>query len=335
MPPALSEDENDVEQSSEVVPLTFASSGLAVEHDGDDCTVEKSPLRRSTRQASQAASAFITQHRGARNTLRSHFTPLASSITLPTATPAKPTFTPPTVPSLQVPSLIAQPQQLTCAALFRFQSPAQPDVVILTPDGCRLYFIHSFLSPLGVSLFRSFLDSLDDWQTGTLYGHPLPRVSKWYAAEPYKYAAKRWPHFPHPPFLLHVQSLLTTHLRSTVDGACSELTTCLVNKYRGGSDSMGRHSDDEAELGLQPSIASLNIGTARTFCMARREAPAEGGKRRTVRFELTEGSLLLMSGRTQEEYVHWVPKQAEREGVRYNLTFRPWLRSSGVSDVGK
>ena len=207
---------------------------------------------------------------------------------------------------------------------------------IITPDGCRIYYVRSFLSPLGVSLFRSFLDSLDDWQTGTLYGQPLPRVSKWFGAgESYKYAAKRWPSFAHPPFLLHAQRLLTQHLRASVDAACRELTTCLVNKYRGGSDSMGKHADDEAVLGPEPSIASLNIGRERTFCMARKVAPADGSKRRTVKFELAEGSLLLMAGRTQEEWVHWVPKQAEREGVRYNLTFRPWVGEAEVDRKGK
>ena len=192
--------------------------------------------------------------------------------------------------------------------------------------------MRSFLSPLAISLFHCQLSSLDGWQTGTLYGHPLPRVSKLYGDEPYKYAGKRWPNFPHPPFLRHVQSLLTVHIRRTLDPQCQRLTTCLVNKYRDGTDSMGKHSDDEVELGAEPSIASVNIGQTRTFCMARKDAPSGGGKRRTIPFELAEGSLLLMSGRTQQEFVHWVPKQPDREGVRYNMTFRPALGTQLVGE---
>ena len=291
LPPALADEEANAGQSCDVAPLTFASStSTAVQRTDEAMAMDREPLRRSTRRASQAASASITQH-GTRNNIRNHFAPAVSS----PAASATPTATP-SVGVSSLPALLAQPEQLTCADLFRFQSPAKPDVVLITPDNCRIYFIRSFLSPLAISLFHSFLSSLDDWQTGTLYGHPLPRVSKWFGGEPYKYAAKRWPHFPHPPFLLHVQKLLTAHLRLTVDAQCQRLTTCLVNKYRDGSDSMGKHSDDEGELGTEPSIASVNLGTTRTFCMARKDAPEGGGKRRTVPFELSDGSLLLMSG---------------------------------------
>ena len=194
----------------------------------------------------------------------------------------------------------------------------------------------SFLSPLGVSLFHSFLDSLDDWQTGTLYGHPLPRVSA--SGSPRSRTStppSAGPTSPTRPSCSHVQSLLTAHTCAlTVDRRSAvPLTTCLVNKYRGGTDSMGKHSDDEGDLGPQPSIASVNIGQARTFCMARRDAPEGGGKRKSVKFELCEGSVLLMSGRTQEEWVHWVPKQPERDGVRYNLTFRPWANNESAESV--
>ena len=332
LPPTLDDEGTAGQQSTDVAPLTFASKAPTSIQRTDEASFS-SPLRRSTRQASHAASTSITQSSVAHNGIRAHFAAVTSSSSSSLALSSAPSATPALTPSLSpsaLPALIAQPQQLTCADLFRFQSPAKPDTVIVTPDHCRIYFVRSFLSPLAVSLLRSFLDSLIDWQSGTLYGNPLPRVSMWFGGEPYKYAAKRWPHFPHPPFLLHIQALLTAHLRQTVDAQCGQLTTCLVNKYRGGSDSMGRHSDDEAELGPEPSIASLNIGQARTFCMARRDAPSGGGRRQTVKFELTEGSLLLMSGRTQEKYVHWVPKQRDRDGVRYNLTFRPWVGSQGV-----
>ena len=34
----------------------------------------------------------------------------------------------------------------------------------------------------------------------------------------------------------------------------------LVNLYRDGQDCMGWHSDDEKELGQQPTIASISLG---------------------------------------------------------------------------
>lgn len=173
------------------MPLTFASSEAASASVGAD---DSAPLRRSTRQASQAASASITRQGARNNNIRAHFAPVTptSSPTLftPFASPVASTSPTLTIRSTVAPSsvqdLLAQPQQLTCTDLFRLQSPTKPDIVILTPDNCRIYFVRSFLSPLAITLFHTFLDALDDWQTGTLYGHPLPRVSKWYGLESYK-----------------------------------------------------------------------------------------------------------------------------------------------------
>ena len=39
----------------------------------------------------------------------------------------------------------------------------------------------------------------------------------------------------------------------------------LINLYRDGLDKMGWHSDDEAELGQKPNIASVSLGAQRSF----------------------------------------------------------------------
>jgi alkylated DNA repair dioxygenase AlkB len=64
----------------------------------------------------------------------------------------------------------------------------------------------------------------------------------------------------------------------------------LLNYYRDGADSMGMHSDDEPELGPQPVIASLSYGAARTFILRHKRS------KRTMKLDLTDGSLLLMAG---------------------------------------
>jgi alkylated DNA repair dioxygenase AlkB len=90
----------------------------------------------------------------------------------------------------------------------------------------------------------------------------------------------------------------------------------LLNRYRDGRDSMGMHSDDEPELGDQPVIASLSFGTTRTFILRHKR------NKQTVRLELEDGSLLLMSGRLQENWLHGINKSARPLGERLNLTFR-------------
>jgi len=80
---------------------------------------------------------------------------------------------------------------------------------------------------------------------------------------------------------------------------------------------MGWHADDEPELGPEPVIASVSLGAVRRFCLRHR-------KRRGLRADLAlpHGSLLLMSGATQRNWVHAVPKTPAPVGERINLTFR-------------
>ena len=84
---------------------------------------------------------------------------------------------------------------------------------------------------------------------------------------------------------------------------------------------MGWHSDDERELGPQPTIASLSLGAERRFVLRDRRDTA-----RTERIALPHGSLLLMAGDTQARYRHSLPATARPIGPRINLTFRRILR---------
>jgi alkylated DNA repair dioxygenase AlkB len=90
----------------------------------------------------------------------------------------------------------------------------------------------------------------------------------------------------------------------------------LLNYYRHGRDSIGFHADDEPELGTNPLIASLSLGATRTFIL-RHNRTAE---KRT--YDLTHGSLLIMSGTLQHFWKHSVPKTTAAVGERINLTFR-------------
>src|SRR5580698_4967481 len=45
----------------------------------------------------------------------------------------------------------------------------------------------------------------------------------------------------------------------------ARFNSVLINRYRNGADSMGWHADKEAELGREPVIASVSLGSTRTF----------------------------------------------------------------------
>lgn len=92
----------------------------------------------------------------------------------------------------------------------------------------------------------------------------------------------------------------------------------LINQYRNGQDSMGWHSDDEAELGENPVIASLSIGQSRRFLLRHRFDKNISQQE----LLLNSGSLLIMSGQIQHYWHHSVPKTSRPSEGRINLTFR-------------
>jgi alkylated DNA repair dioxygenase AlkB len=98
-----------------------------------------------------------------------------------------------------------------------------------------------------------------------------------------------------------------------------DFNSVLANLYRDGRDSVGFHADDEPELGPardDVAIASLSLGAARRFVLKHKK----DGRR--LCYELGHGDLLLMRGRTQQRWVHGVPKTTQPVGARINLTYR-------------
>jgi len=105
---------------------------------------------------------------------------------------------------------------------------------------------------------------------------------------------------------------------------CTESTfnSVFLNLYRDQNDSMGFHSDDERELGLEPTIASLTFGATRTFILKHKKDTSVP----TMKIPLEAGSVLLMKGKTQHFWKHGILKQREPCGPRVNLTFRTIYR---------
>lgn len=91
----------------------------------------------------------------------------------------------------------------------------------------------------------------------------------------------------------------------------------LANLYRDGQDSMGWHSDDEKELGNNPTIASISLGTPRIFQMRKKD-----NQKTKASILLESGSLLLMQGNCQKDWQHQIAKTKKVKTPRINLTFR-------------
>jgi alkylated DNA repair dioxygenase AlkB len=111
--------------------------------------------------------------------------------------------------------------------------------------------------------------------------------------------------------------------RISQDGGV-QFNTALANFYRDGRDGVSWHSDDEPELGRDPVIASLSLGATRRFLLRKKVDHSQ-----CLEFELDHGSLLWMSGDTQEVWEHSVPKSGRQVAARINLTFRAITVTAG------
>jgi len=153
----------------------------------------------------------------------------------------------------------------------------------------------------------------------TVYGRTLeaPRLSCWIGDASYTYSGTRFDPHPWPDVLASVRARLERELHAGFNSV-------LANLYRDGRDRLGFHRDAEPELGPEPLIASLSLGATRRFRFRARNGKASLG------LDLTHGSLLVMSGATQRNYLHAVPETARAVGPRINLTFRHVTRRATV-----
>ncbi len=139
----------------------------------------------------------------------------------------------------------------------------------------------------------------------------IPRLQAWYGDEntAYTYSNLTMQPLPWIPLL---QSL-----KEQVSEFCQHnFNAVLANCYRDHQDSVSWHSDNELALGEFPLIASLSLGCQRMFHFKNKL----NGE--TVKFPLQSGSLLVMSGNTQENWLHAIPKTRIEKTKRINLTFR-------------
>jgi alkylated DNA repair dioxygenase AlkB len=146
-----------------------------------------------------------------------------------------------------------------------------------------------------------------------LFGKPVktPRLESFHGISPipYRYSGQT---LHSMPFTAPMHDILAR---------ITELTGCtfnavLINVYRNGMDSNGWHADNEKELGKNPIIASVSFGAERKFQLKSRD----GALKKTIPLE--NGSLLLMGGSIQQDFIHCIPKEPKVVLPRINLTFR-------------
>ena len=106
-------------------------------------------------------------------------------------------------------------------------------------------------------------------------------------------------------------------LKSLIENATGEtFNSCLRNLYHTGDEGMAWHSDAEKDLKKDGAIGSLSFGAERKFAFKHKQT------KETVSMVLEHGSLLLMKGTTQTNWLHRLPPSKLISRPRINLTFR-------------
>ena len=183
-------------------------------------------------------------------------------------------------------------------------------------DGLEIDLVQDFLAPGEASRVLQQLIETTPWEQPRVrvYGkwHLTPRLVSFHAEPDLAYAYSEWLHAARPwtPMLLDLRQRLAA-------AANSPFNAVLLNYYRDGRDSIGWHADDETELGADPVIASLSVGAARELFFKPR-----GGQGERLSLRLASGSLMIMRGKTQQNWLHHLPRRARCSRPRVNLTFR-------------
>ena len=180
----------------------------------------------------------------------------------------------------------------------------------------EIFYLPRFLDASASAVLFQHLMVETPWQHDsiTVFGktHPQPRLTAFYAADDlsYSYSNLTLKTFPWTEKLLNLKNKIEKI-------ADAEFNCVLLNLYRDGKDSNGWHADNEKELGINPVIASLTLGSERYFHLKHIHDADQKCK-----IKLENGSLLVMKGSTQHFYKHQIPKTAQEIGPRINLTFR-------------
>ena len=185
---------------------------------------------------------------------------------------------------------------------------------ILPYDGSAIYFGKVFSENESHALFKKLFETID-WKNdeAILFGkhYITKRKAAWYGDKNFSYTYSNTTKIalPWTTELLQIKTAVQNQTQI-------QFNSCLLNLYHDGNEGMAWHSDDEKALARENGIASVSFGATRKFAFKHK------GNKTKVDIILEPGSLLLMRGETQKNWLHRLPKSTKVVEPRINLTFR-------------
>ena len=185
--------------------------------------------------------------------------------------------------------------------ILPFDGKAMYHGTVLNREQCNLYY-------------ESLLNSIP-WKNdeAIVFGkhYVTKRKVAWFGDKEYNYSYSGVTKQAHiwTKELLELKKLVEELSKTTYN-------SCLLNLYHNGEEGMSWHSDGEKTLLENGTIASLTLGTERKFSFKHKET------KQRIDIVLENGSLLLMQGATQKNWLHRLPPTKKVNAPRINLTFR-------------
>jgi alkylated DNA repair dioxygenase AlkB len=190
---------------------------------------------------------------------------------------------------------------------------------ILDMKGAIVLYSEKYISEY--KTWYQMVDESVDWKTFPVKVmgkvHSQPRQS-FYMAD-YKHTYK-YSGFDRRPdewctTMLEMRKILNSLVQEIMPNH-PDLNAVLGNKYNDGDQYIGRHSDDEKDLNKDAFIVSVSLGAKRDFIFTHKKTKEK------MTISLEPGSVLLMGGDCQKNWMHEVPKRKKIKDPRINLTFR-------------
>jgi alkylated DNA repair dioxygenase AlkB len=185
---------------------------------------------------------------------------------------------------------------------------------LLPKDGIVQYFGRLFTTAVANEYYEKLMQNIE-WKNdqAIIYGKLIitKRKVAWYgdAAFDYTYSNTTKLALPWTPELLALKSIIE-------EKTGEQFNSCLLNLYHNGDEGMAWHSDAEKALKKNGAIGSMSFGAERKFAFKHKES------KETVSLILEHGSLLIMKGTTQTNWLHRLPPTKLVSKPRINLTFR-------------
>jgi len=189
-----------------------------------------------------------------------------------------------------------------------------PNANILPFDGEVNYYGKILNNENAQRYFEQLLKNIEwDNDKAIIFGKLIitKRKVAWYADKPFDYTYSKTSKtaLPWTNELLELKEIIENKTGETFN-------SCLLNLYHDGGEGMAWHSDSEKDLKKNGAIGSLSLGAERKFSFKHKAS------KQTVSVLLEKGSLLVMKGTTQTNWLHRLPPTKKVKTPRINLTFR-------------